>query len=136
MDRKFIISTVVVSIAALLVGFVVHELLLRSSYAKLPNLYRSETSLLQAYFGYLLLGHLFLGAGLTWVYRKGREVAKPFAMQGVRFGAAMIVLTTLPTYLILFAVIQLPSDLVAQQIVFVSISMIFVGVVTAWMNRS
>ena len=39
------------------------------------------------------------------------------------------------TYLIYFAVQPMPSDLVAQQIVFDSISMVIIGIATAWLNR-
>jgi len=99
MNKKFMVSAFVVGFASLILGFVVHSVLLNGAYAKLPDLYRAETAA-QSYFGYMLLAHLLIGTGLTWVYRKGHESGKPFAMQGVKFAAAIFVLMTLPTYLI------------------------------------
>jgi len=135
MNKKFIVSALVVGFASLILGFVVHAMLLNGAYARLPDLYRSET-VAQSYFGYMLLAHLLIGTGLTWVYRKGHESGKPFAMQGVKFAAAIFVLMTLPTYLIYFAVMQLPSDLVAQQVFFDGIGIVLLGVLTARMNRT
>ncbi|MEI6738431.1 MAG: hypothetical protein WCL29_08140 [Pseudomonadota bacterium] len=135
MNKKFLVSALVVAVAALLLGFVVHALILHADYARLPNVFRSESQS-QAYFGYMLFAHLLIGVGMTWIYQCGHEAGKPFLMQGLRFGAAVAVLSTIPMYLIYFAVQQLPSDLVAQQIVFDTIAMLALGVVTAWMNRS
>jgi hypothetical protein len=53
----------------------------------------------------------------------------------VRFGAAIAVVSTIPVFLIYFAVQPVPSDLVAQQIVFDSIGMLALGVIVAWLNK-
>ena len=52
-----------------------------------------------------------------------------------QFALSVVVLMTIPTYLIYYAVQPLPSDLVAQQIVYDTISMGILGIVTAAMNR-
>ncbi len=135
MNKKFVVSALVVAVASLMLGFIVHAVLLHSDYGRLPNLFRSESQS-QTYFGYMLFAHLLIGVGMTWIYQRGHEAGKPFLMQGVRFGAAVAVLSTIPMYLIYFAVQPLPSDLVAQQIVFDAIAMLALGIVTAWMNRS
>ncbi len=135
MNKKFVVSSLVVAFASLMVGFLVHALLLQADYARLPNMYRSEASS-QAYFGYMLFAHLLIGVGMTWIYQRGIEAGKPFVMQGVRFGAAVSVVSIIPMYLIYFAVQPMPSDLVAQQIVFSTIGTLVLGVVTAWMNRT
>ncbi len=135
MNKKFIVSSLVVAFASLMLGFVVHALLLQADYARLPNMYRSEAGS-QGYFGYMLFAHLLIGIGMTWIYQRGIEAGKPFVMQGVRFGAAVSVVSIIPMYLIYFAVQPMPSDLVAQQIVFSTIGALVLGVVTAWMNRT
>ncbi len=135
MNKKFVVSSLVVAFASLMVGFLVHALLLQADYARLPNMYRSEASS-QAYFGYMLFAHLLIGIGMTWIYQRGIEAGKPFVMQGVRFGAAVSVVSIIPMYLIYFAVQPMPSDLVAQQIVFSTIGTLVLGVITAWMNRT
>jgi hypothetical protein len=56
----------------------------------------------------MLLAHVFLAVGFVWVYVKGKE-NKPFLIQGIRYGAAIAVLTTIPTYLIYYAVQPRPE---------------------------
>lgn len=134
MNIKFIVSSVVMGLASLMQGFLVHALLLHNDYARLPNLYRPETQA-QGYFGYMLLAHLLIGVGLTWIYRRGHEPGKGVLVQGARFGAAIAVVSTIPMFFIYFAVQPVPSDLVAQQIVFDSIGMLVLGVIVAWLNK-
>ena len=130
---KFAISAVVLAIVSLLLGFVVHGMLLAPEYRALPNLFRSEMDG-GAHFPFMLLAHLSIGIGFTWIYLRGRE-AKPFLAQGVRFGLAVAVLTTIPMYLIYFAVQPMPGELVCKQIVFDTIAMVVMGIVCAWLNR-
>ena len=134
MNTKFIISSLVTAVASLMEGFLVHALALHNDYARLPNLYRPESQA-EGYFGYMLLAHLLIGIGLTWIYRRGREAGKNVLSQGARFGAAIAVVSTIPMFLIYFAVQPVPSDLVAQQIVFDSIGMVVLGVIVAWLNK-
>ena len=134
MNTKFIVSSLVMGFASLMLGFVVHAIALSGDYARLPNLYRSEAQA-QGYFGFMLLAHLLIGIGLTWIYRRGHEAGKGVLAQGVRFGAAIAVVSTIPVFLIYFAVQPVPSDLVAQQIVFDSIGMLVLGVIVAWVNK-
>jgi membrane protease YdiL (CAAX protease family) len=133
MNKTFAISVVVMFVVSMALGFVVHGLILGQAYASLPNLFRGEQD--QAgHFGYMILAHVFIAIGFTWIYRQGRE-SKPWLMQGVRFGLAVAVLTTIPIYLIYFAVQPLPSDLVAQQIVYDTIATVIMGIVVAAVNR-
>lgn len=134
MNKKFIISSLVAGFASLMLGFLVHALLLQGDYARLPQLYRSETQA-QGYFGFMLLAHLLIGIGMTWIYRRGHEAGKGVLVQGARFGLAIAVVSTIPLYLIYFAVQPVPSDLVAQQIVFSTIGMLLQGIVVAWLNK-
>jgi hypothetical protein len=130
---KFAISAIVLAIVSLLLGFVVHAMLLTADYRALGGMFRSEADG-QAHLGYMLFAHLLIGVGFTWIYLKGRE-ARPFLAQGVRFGLAVAVLTTIPMYLIYFAVQPLPADLVCKQIVLDTIAMVVMGIVCAWLNR-
>lgn len=134
MNKKFIISSLVMAIASLMHGFLVHALLLKNDYARLPALYRPESQA-EGYFGFMLIAHLLIGIGLTWIYRRGHEAGKGVLVQGARFGAAVAVVSTIPVFLIYFAVQPVPSDLVAQQIVFGSIAMLVMGVIVAWLNK-
>jgi cytochrome bd-type quinol oxidase subunit 2 len=134
MNAKFWISVVVMFVLSMALGFVVHGALLAPDYAKLPNLMRTmEDS--QKYFQYMLLGHVFLAFGFTWIYLRGRE-AKPWLAQGIRYGIAVAVLTTIPTYLIYHAVMPFPMELVVKQIGYDTASVVLLGVVLAFINRN
>lgn len=71
----------------------------------------------------------------TWIYLRGHE-NKPFVAQGLRYGLAIAVLTTIPTYLIYLAVQPMPEALVVKQIIFDTIAMLAMGVVVAWINKA
>jgi hypothetical protein len=55
--------------------------------------------------------------------------------QGVRYGVAVALLTTVPMYLIYYSVQPLPGSLVAKQIIFDGIWTIILGVIVAWLYR-
>ena len=94
----FAISAAVLAVLSLLLGAVVHAWLLGPDYAKLTTLFRPEQDA-HGYFAYMILAHIAIGIGFTWIYRQGRE-AKPFLGQGVRFGLAVAVLMVIRMYLI------------------------------------
>jgi len=118
----------------MLTGFVVHAFLLAPDYQALPNLYRSAEDS-EKYFHFMLLAHVFMGIGLTWVYRMGRDNT-PWLGQGVRFGVAIVVLMTLPIYMIYYAVQPMPEMLAIKQILFDTVSIILLGILVAFMNRN
>ena len=132
-NRKLVISVVVVFIVSLAFGFLIHGTILHSEYAKLPNLIRSEEAA-QKLFGLMFVANLLFAIGFSWIYLRGRE-AKPWLGQGVRFGIAVAVLSTIPTYLINYIVMPFPSDLVAQQMAFDTIALVVLGIIVAWLNR-
>jgi hypothetical protein len=134
MNMRFLLSVVVLFVLSMALGLVVHGILLGPEYQKLtPNLFRAEADG-QAHFGPMLLAHVFIAIGFTWVYRAGRT-DRPWLGQGVRFGIAIAVLTTIPTYLIYYAVQPMPFDLVVKQIAFDAVAMIVMGIAAAAVNR-
>jgi hypothetical protein len=134
MSKRFWISVVVMFVVAMTLDFVVHGLLLGRDYAALtPHLFRAEADA-QAYFPFMLLAHLFIAVGITWLYRVGRS-DRPWPGQGLRFGLAISLYAVVPTYLIYYAVQPLPSTLVAKQILFETVAAIVLGLVAAAVNR-
>jgi magnesium-transporting ATPase (P-type) len=134
MDRKFWISVLALLVLSLVLGFVVHGWLLGSEYAPLTGLFRTPAEQ-HGYFLWIVLAHALIAVGLTWIYRKGLEPGKPLIGQGLRFGLAIAVLMTVPTYLIYYAVQPMPGALVAKQIVYDVIAVLILGVVVAWINQ-
>ena len=113
MNRKFVISVVVMFILSWGLGFLVHGLLLHSDYAKFPNLMRTMADQ-QAKLPYMLLAHLCIALGFTWIYLKGKE-DKPWLAQGIRYGIAIAVLATIPVNLVHYVVMPFPPELVLKQ---------------------
>jgi len=133
MDKNFLISVLVMFVATMVVGFVVHGVLLGQDYAALPNLYRGEEDS-QNYFHLMLLAHVQMAIGLTWIYRMGRDDS-PWLGQGLRFGIAIVVLMTIPTYMIYFAVQPMPEALAVKQIMYDTAAMLLMGMLVALLNR-
>lgn len=133
MNKKFVISVVVIFILSMIIGQAVHGFLLNQDYAQLGHMFRPAQDM-AGYFPYLVVGQILFAVGFVWIYLQGRE-NKPFLMQGVRYGIAIAVLTTLPMYLIYYAVQPLPGAMVVKQIVLDTIAVVILGVVVAWLNR-
>ena len=133
MNKKFLISVVVMFVLSMGLGFLVHGLLLNQAYTQLQGLFRTPQDA-QAYFPFMLLAHVFIAFGFVWIYERGKE-DKPFLTQGIRFGLAVAVLSTIPMYLIYYAVQPMPAAVVYKQIVFDTLSVLLMGVVVAWLNK-
>lgn len=133
MNARFWISVAAVFVVSVLLGMVVHGMILGQDYAKLQNLFRTPADS-QAHFPYMLAAHLAMAIGFTWIYRQGRD-DRPWLGQGVRFGLAVALLATIPTYLIYFAVQPMPSDVVAKQTALDIVAMVILGIVAAAVNR-
>ena len=133
MNKKFIIAWAVLFVAWFMGSFVVHGVLLRSDYMQLTGLFRAEGDE-QKYFPLMILAHVILSGAFVWIYARGAE-AKPWMAQGVRFGIAVALLTTVPTYVIYFVVQPMPGTLVIKQIVFDGALMLILGIIAAWLYR-
>jgi hypothetical protein len=133
MNFRFLVSSLAVGVASLLNGFVVHAVLLGGDYARLPALFRSEAEA-GKYFPFMLLAHLSVGFGVTWLYR--RQPAPTVLGPGVAFGLGVAVALAIPMYLFYYAVQPMPGTLVAKQVVFNAAGAMLLGLLTAWLNRT
>src|ERR1700680_877247 len=130
MNRKFAISSAVMFVMAMGLGFLVHGVLLYDDYAQLPNVMRPPAEA-QAKMPLMVLAYISLAVAFTGIYLKGRE-ERPWPAQGARYGIAVALLTAVPTYLIYHVVSQFPLDLALKQIILDSITIVLMGVVLAW----
>ena len=133
MNKKFIVAWIVLFVAWFIGSFIVHGVLLHPDYVQLTNLFRTESDA-QKYFPLMVLAHVLLSGAFVWIYARGVE-AKPWMAQGVRFGIAVALLTTVPTYMIYFVVQPMPGNVVVKQIVFDSVLMVILGMIVAWLYR-
>lgn len=134
MDKRFWISGVLLTIAAGLLGFVIHGLLLKPDYAALGPIMRSDEDSAHYMFPWMLLADLAYGFGITWIYRQGWTPGRSAIAQGLRCGFAVALVSTIPMFLIYYAVEPLPDMLVAKQLVFSTIQMLILGVLVALLN--
>ena len=134
MNARFWIAVVAMFVLSLGLGMIIHVGLLESEYSRLPGLFRAKETQ-GGYFPWMLLAHALIAVGLVWIYRQGRQAGKPWIGQGLRFGVAIIVLMTVPSYLIYFAVQPIPWTMVTKQIVFDSLGMLLMAIVLAWIYR-
>lgn len=134
MNKKFLISWVVIFVVWMAGSFAVHGAWLSEMYAQLPNLYRTESDT-QGLFYLMLIAHIIMAGAFVWIYQRGAE-NKPWLTQGVRFGIAIALLAVVPTYMIYYVVQPMPGNLAIQQIIGDSILLLILGVVVAALNRS
>jgi len=133
MNKKLIVAWIVIFVAWLMGSFVIHGVLLRPDYMQLTSLFRSDGDQ-QQYFPFMILAHVILSGAFAWIYARGAE-AKPWLAQGLRYGVAVALLTSVPTYMIYFVVQPMPGNVVVKQIVFDSALMIILGTIAAWLYR-
>ena len=133
MTKKFMFAWIALFIVWFLGSFVVRDVLLRSDYMQLSQLFREEGDQ-QKYFPLMVLAHVILSGAFVWIYARGAE-AKPWLPQGVRFGVAVALLTVVPTYMIYFVVQPMPGDVVLKQIVCDSVLTVILGTIVACFYR-
>ena len=134
MDIRFFVSGIVMAVASLMAGFLVHANLLHVDYAALPDVFRSDEEGMN-FFHWMLLAHLMIGFALTWVYRQGVQAGSSTLNQGIRFGIAIACLMTIPTYLIYFAVLKIPAGLAHKQMLFDVPMVLLLGILVAFLNK-
>jgi hypothetical protein len=133
MNKRFWVCGVVMFFAAMLLAFVVHAGLLGADYEALGALYRDAENG-RRHFPWLLLAHALLGFAMTWIFAQGFSGERPSLGQGLRFGLAMALFSTIPGYLVHYAVQPLPGALVAKQVLYGTLSMLLLGALLAWLQ--
>jgi hypothetical protein len=133
MNKRFAMAWAAVFIGWMAGSFVVHGVLLKADYAALPNLFRPEADA-QKYFPLMILAHVILSGAFVWIYARGVQ-ARPWLAQGVRFGIAIALLTSVPMYLIYYVVQPMPGLHVAKQIAFDGILVLVLGALAAFFYR-
>ena len=132
MNRKCIISAVVMFVMAWALSFVVHGLILGPDYAATPGMRPPAEA--QKIIYWIIIAQAIFGVAFAWIYFQGKE-DKPWLAQGIRFGIAVACLTVIPTALIYHVVTPIAFAVVIKQIVLDTIRLVLMGIVLAWMNR-
>ena len=131
--KKCLIATVAVFIVWMAGGFVIHGMLLHDDYAQVANLFRPEAEAKQ-YCWLMLVAQAIMASAFVWIYKQGVE-DKPWLQQGLRYGLAIALLTTVPLYTMYFVIQPVPGALVVKQIIGDSIFNLIVGAIVAFIYR-
>lgn len=134
MDKRFWTSGIVLTVVAGLLGFVIHGLLLKGDYSALGAIMRSDEDASHYMFPWMLLADIAYGFGITWIYRQGYTATRSAIGQGLRCGFAIALASTIPMFLIYYAVEPLPGMLVCKQLAFSTVQMLILGVLASMLN--
>lgn len=137
MNKKFLITGLACTIVAFLGSFIVHGVVLASDYTALAakGIFRTPEDS-AGYFPFMLLAHVLIGFAFAWIYMQGNTPGQSWMSQGIRYAIAIICLTTIPMYLIYYAVQPMPGMTVAKQIVFDAGLVVINGLVAAFINKT
>ena len=133
MNKKFLIAWLVMFIAYMAAGFIVHGVLLHEDYLGLPNLFRSEEES-QPYFYLMIIAHVVMAGAFVCIYSRGVE-NKPWLGQGLRFGLMIALLCVVPIYMMYYVVQPMPGMLAVKQTIFDTIATLALGVIVAFLYR-
>jgi hypothetical protein len=125
--KKLVLTMLVIFVLSFLTGFLIHAILLRQDYMAVANLYRPEG---QEKMLWIVLAYLAFAIGSVWIYARGVE-DKPWLGQGVRFGIALWLVLTVPSFFIAYAVQPITEILMTKQVIFELVDKVFLGIVTA-----
>jgi hypothetical protein len=131
MDKTFWLAGLAAFAVSFVLSFFFHGVVLYQDYMALAAVYRGPEG---AIMPLLVLAQLIMAFAMVAIYRYGRE-NKPYLAQGARFGLLVAAASVIPAYMIGYAVTNIPATLAVKQIVFDTISVTAMGVVTAWFHR-
>jgi hypothetical protein len=128
---RIIIAIIVVFILSVAFGTMIHAFLLKADYEQVAQLYRTAAD---TKFLVIFAGYAGFAIGSVWVYAKGVE-DKPWLGQGLRFGLAIWLILSVPSFFIEYATQPIPDSLVIKQLGYELINKLILGVVTAAIVR-
>jgi hypothetical protein len=130
-NTRILLAIVAVFVLSSVFGTIIHGMLLKDDYAAVASLYRTaqDSNLLLIFVAYLAFA-----IGSVWMYAHGVE-DKAWLGQGVRFGIAVWLVLSVPSFLIAYAVQPLPESLVWKQLAYEFVNKIVLGIVTAAIVR-
>jgi hypothetical protein len=110
-------------------GFVGHQLLLGRAYAAIEPIMRSKSDM-QAHMPFAFINSLVFSAAFVWIYSRGRS-ARPWLGQGLRFGAAIWALASVPLYITNYVIEPWPGIFVAKILAWELVAAVVLGILVA-----
>jgi hypothetical protein len=126
--KKFILAVIAVLVFISLANFVIHGVLLHPYYAQ-TGLIRGDADG-AAHAPFLGLAFLFFSLGFVWIYAQGVN-DRPLVGQGIRYGVAVWMITSVAAYIVYYAVQPWPGNVVCMQIGYELVVNLVAGVIVA-----
>ncbi|HST44857.1 MAG TPA: hypothetical protein VLK29_06500 [Luteimonas sp.] len=133
MRKRFWICCMVVSMAALTLGFLVHGIVLRADYLALAPLYRTQPDA-SARAGWILAAYGSIGIAMTWLYVRMPAADTTAGWRGMRFGASIAMVSFVPWHLLAYVGQPLPAALAMKQVALDVVAMLLLGLLLAWLQ--
>jgi hypothetical protein len=127
--KKLLLAIVAAYIVLMLTNYLVHQIWLMSDYAAIPASHRSPAGIMHRFWA-MAIGQFMFAALFAYIYRRGAE-AKPWLVQGVRYGILITLLTVVPTALGEYVVYIVPYQLAIKWMIAGGIQMIILGMIVA-----
>lgn len=131
--KKFLMAFVAVFVFVSLANFVIHGMLLQPHYAQTPQLMRTPADG-AAHAPFLMLAFFFFSLGFVWIYAQGVN-GRPWLGQGIRYGLAVWLITSVAEYIVYYAIQPWPGHVVGMQIGYELIMNLIAGVIVAGIYR-
>ena len=125
----FALRTVVVAIAMFALGFIGHQLLLGRDYVAIEPIMRDKADM-QAHMPFAFISALCFSGAFVWIYSQGRG-GRFWLGRGVRFGAAIWAVASVPLYLTNYTIEPWPGVFVAKILAWELVAMAALGGLTA-----
>ena len=133
-----LMKTIGAIIAMLVVQFggdyVLHEIVLKSSYDLTPQLWRSQDGMMH-HFWAMIVGQILFAIGAVLIYQRGRE-NKAWLGQGIRFGILLAIVAVAPGVFITYAVQPIQHQLALHWMLGDGLLAIIDGIVIAAICQS
>src|SRR5260370_28156774 len=114
--KRLMVTILVILVAATITGFLIHGLILARDYKLLveQKVYSSAEQF-QSRAVFLLVANLAYALGTICMHARGVD-AKPWAAQGLRFGLAVWLALSVPSFVIPYTVQPIPRSRVSKQL--------------------
>jgi hypothetical protein len=130
--KKWVITSLVVFVAAQILEFIIHYLILGSAYQATSHLWRPEEEMNQMMWLMWLTG-LVWAFLFVYIFAKGYEGRG--IMEGVRFGLIIGVFYSLPMSLGNYVTVPIPFNLALNWFIFGMIEITILGILAALLYK-
>lgn len=131
--KRFLLAVVVGYVVLIALGYVIHQIWLKSDYQLNAVAFRLEEAMMQRMW-IMWLGELLFVVMFAWIYTRGLE-DRPWLGQGLRYGVAVTLLVVVPTSLSEYVVYPIPHLLALKWIGAGAVEVILLGLIVAGIYR-